>query len=534
MNMNKTRYCLLLLGSLATPGLAQTPAPADFCRKDPRTEIRSFCPWLSELVAGTVSKKSQSDMQGTLNRLNPANPASLSTTIAAIQDQLAATSATSSLLQAANQLRTDQQLGSGNSAPGTTSLVTKAGSATLMGLAVDTGVLTRSVNGATATLSANADALYRTIVGSHSDCVINCKENGFEAHVLNPINVFGSFALAQSSTTSTPTSGQASGTATANVPAAAIPTGAGKLTALTAKYQIVNKYDPRSADFQSNWDKQIPSLAPSAIATANAEQAVQAILLKDSAFTKMANNPDDDNLYKAAASDPSGKTLITRFENDWVAAVSTALKDPGLPAAVSAMVQDQQAFRNAWHNAIANAAGVMLSVQYTFNKPLNQPYTHDFTVIYGYNFGQYGSLTFNGAASLYDGALPAGAKYGRLHYGQASGEYDRNLTAPQSSFQAQLSLAGYWQYQPEPSVLNIAAGTVAPGTNIPLPNGTQEFVGTAGSLWVVQGGLTIKGPGGVNIPLGVSWSNKTDLLQGNKIGAQIGLSYSFSSLAGIF
>ena len=39
---------------------------------------------------------------------------------------------------------------------------------------------------------------------------------------------------------------------------------------------------------------------------------------------------------------------------------------------------------------------------------------------------------------------------------------------------------------------------------------------------------------GINLPIGVSWSNKTDLLPGTKIGAQVGLSYNFSSLAGLF
>jgi hypothetical protein len=46
--------------------------------------------------------------------------------------------------------------------------------------------------------------------------------------------------------------------------------------------------------------------------------------------------------------------------------------------------------------------------------------------------------------------------------------------------------------------------------------------------------ITIKGSGGINIPVAVSWSNKTDLLQGNKLGGQIGISYNFSSLAGLF
>ncbi|MGA7463364.1 MAG: hypothetical protein WBW69_24220, partial [Candidatus Korobacteraceae bacterium] len=85
-----------------------------------------------------------------------------------------------------------------------------------------------------------------------------------------------------------------------------------------------------------------------------------------------------------------------------------------------------------------------------------------------------------------------------------------------------------------PSVLNIPAGSTVPGTDISVPNGTQEFVGTAGSLWVTQAKLTIKAAGGINLPIAVSWSNKTDLLQGNKIGAQVGLSYNFSSVAGLF
>jgi hypothetical protein len=205
-----------------------------------------------------------------------------------------------------------------------------------------------------------------------------------------------------------------------------------------------------------------------------------------------------------------------------------------LPALVAAAAQSEASFRMAWQAAATAVAGTLLTSQYTYNKTPNQPVTHDLTLIFGYSFGDHGTLTFNGAASLYDGALPAGAKYGRVHYGQVSGEYDRNIKSPQSSYQLQINLAGYWQYQPEPSILNIPAGTVVPGTDIPLPNGTQEFVGTKGSLWVTQGGLTLKGPNGISIPFSVSWSNKTDLLKGTNVGGQVGINYNFSSIAGLF
>jgi hypothetical protein len=197
-------------------------------------------------------------------------------------------------------------------------------------------------------------------------------------------------------------------------------------------------------------------------------------------------------------------------------------------------MQDRSIYRQAWLAALDRAVGDLLTFEYNYNRPANQPMTHDVKVIYGYNFQTMGMVTLNGALSLYGGAIPAGAKYGRVHYGQVSAEYDRTLSGKDKPLQTQLSLAGYWQYQPNPAVLNIPAGTVAPGTTIPLPNGTQEFVGTAGSLWVTQFKITIKGSGGINIPIGVSWSNKTDLLQASKFGAQVGISYNFSSLAGLF
>lgn len=514
--------------------MAQTPAPGKFCKNDSRAEVRAFCPWLTELLEGAQAKKSQTTLQNDLDNLNPANPKALSHTAIAIAVQLAATTEASDLLQAANQLRTDEQLGANSTSSGTTSLVTKAGSAALIGMALDTGALTRSVNGATATVSANSDELYRIITGTHPDCVINCKENGFEDHFLDWLNLSASFALAQSSFTTTSTAGQANGTTSTNVSSVAIPTGTGKLSAITAKFQIINQYDPRSSAFLGNWSSQVTTLTPTAMATENDALAVSTEMMTDSDFKNMAGKPDDANLYNNAAADSTGKNLVNQFEKDWINAMSTVLKDPKLPALVSKLTQDQEAFRTAWLNSITAVAGQLLSIQYAFNKPLNQPQTHDITIIYGHNFGTPGSLTFNGAVSLYNGALPADANYSRVHYGQVSGEYDRNLNNPQNSFQTQMSLAGYWQYQPQPSVLNIPAGTVAPGTTIPLPNGTQEFVGTAGSLWVTQGSITIKGPGGVNIPLAVSWSNKTDLLQGSKVGGQVGISYNFSSLAGLF
>ena len=243
---------------------------------------------------------------------------------------------------------------------------------------------------------------------------------------------------------------------------------------------------------------------------------------------------DRKAIYDAAKNDDTGKALANFFAGYFESASAILLKNSSLASDISIAMQARAVYHDAWYSTLDQVVGHLISFEYSYNRALSQPETHNVKAIYAYNFKTLGMLTFNGAVSFYGGTIPPAAKYGRFYYGQASTEYDQTLTGKGKSIQTQLSLAGYWQYQPNPSVLNIPAGTVAPGTGIPLPNGTQEFVGTAGSLWVTQAKITIKGAGGINIPIGVSWSNKTDLLQGSRVGAQVGIDYNFSSLGNLF
>ena len=282
----------------------------------------------------------------------------------------------------------------------------------------------------------------------------------------------------------------------------------------------MNKFDPRSPAFLQKWSRaiRIPALKAAAENGATATEVVRPLVEQAAPALKR------DEILAEAKKDPSGKAMMDYFANYYSLGANAAVQNQKLGPAISKVIQDRSIYRDAWTTALDQAAGNLLTFEYNYNRPINQPVTHGVKLIYARDFQEMGTVTFNGDISLYGGALPAAAKYGRLQFGQISAEYDRTLSGKDKSVQTQFSLAGYWQYQPNPSVLNIPAGTVAPGTNIPLPNGTQEFVGTAGSLWVTQAKLTIKASGGINIPIGVSWSNKTDLLQGSKVGAQVGIS----------
>lgn len=520
-------------------------ADREFCSKYVPHDVSAFCHDLalyqthvnSELKAD--GSRNPGDWTDDLNHLDLSDPRAAPKAITAMSASAALNTTAVSIAQNASQIgipsgivqSPDQQTGPGGGTSGTTSLISKAGSAALLSLALNTGALTQSVNGATSTLTTNADQIFRAITRNEPDCLVNCKNSDwFESNVLGGINLSGTFSLAQQSTTTTDTSGQASGTSAVQVSSVAIPTGAGKLSGITVKYRVLNRFDPRSGQFKDAWNQ---ALAKSTTIQSALKAVGDATDPVTEALIAKAAPLDRQKIYRAAVSDPSGKALGSYYSDYFRDATLPLVAEDGVATSIATVMRNRAVYADAWRTVLANAAGTLLSFQYSYNKPVNQPQTHDLTLISGYNFKTSGMLTFNGAVSLYSGSLPVGANYGRVHFGQVSGEYEQTFNTS-GQLQGQLSLAGYWQYQPNPSILNIPAGTVAPGTSIPLPNGTQEFVGTAGSLWVTQAKITVKGSGGINIPIGVSWSNKTDLLQGSKVGAQVGISYNFSSLGQIF
>jgi len=123
------------------------------------------------------------------------------------------------------------------------------------------------------------------------------------------------------------------------------------------------------------------------------------------------------------------------------------------------------------YTAVQEARGKpQFTFEYLYNHPVTQPDTHDFKLIYGYTpKSTTGALfTLNFAGSIYGGSIPAGAKYGRVRDIQFAAQLDRPL-GDVITHPATLTLAGYVQYQFDPSVLNIGPGNLVPGTSITLP-----------------------------------------------------------------
>jgi hypothetical protein len=150
------------------------------------------------------------------------------------------------------------------------------------------------------------------------------------------------------------------------------------------------------------------------------------------------------------------------------------------------------------------------------------------------NCGNPGTITFNAGVDLYQKDQPTGiaTNTSRFRDAQVALQFDRPLGGGGSP--VQLSVGGYYQYQRNPGIFTVPSGAASiPNTNIPLPpNGAIILTDTKGSLYAVQAVVTVQVPGfGVRVPIGISWSNKTDLVRGNEVRAHIG--FTFNSVAAL-
>jgi hypothetical protein len=541
--------------------LAQTPSKFD-CNDKQDPVFSVYCTTIDRFLTLAAAHKNTS---GKIDRTDPQVKRALDTFVTVYSDQTSFTALlansvafrdalnaaansvppsptdspfTRAAISGVNQARPDKQSGAGSNASGTTSLVEKAGTAAILDFALESGALTRSVSGNTATLSGNAEGLWRTLTRREALCFECGDTKGTK--ILRDINLSAAFLIDQRSSSTTTTSGPAN-SSTPPVTSVMLPTKTGKLSGFTARYQFWNPYDPHSAAFSKTW-KETADAANADIQRASKDlQEVSVKLLA-------ANKLDQDDLfqrvllsYRDTILDDADAGDLNKLRRDFLALYQTTIDtwakdDPEFMEKVAAVNLSLAKYKQLWQSLLDKAKGKpLLTLEYAFNRTPDQPETHDVRLVFGYTPKDgSGLLSVNAALSFYGGTIPAGAKYGRLYDGQVSTEYDWPITLSGHPNQATGSLAAYWQYQPHPSVLNITAGNLAPGTNIDLPQNAQVLLGTGGSLWVTQAKFTINGKSGIKIPFAVKWANKTDLLGRSKLGAQVGISYDFSSLSSLF
>lgn len=443
----------------------------------------------------------------------------------------------SALNEAAQILSTKSavnQTGAVASSSGSTNLVTKPTTTDLISLAAESGAFTDTVNGNSLTAQANADGLRRYLAGEPFASLSPSRID-----YLDHLTLATTFTVAQNGSTSVPTSGSAV-PSTPSVTDVILPSNNVSFDALTANYELYRPYNPHSKAFLDAWHKAIKQKAAAlASATTAVERAVmkatsaRVAVEKDLEFVKARSR------WVSAAQQDENSHNFTQFVKDYTAftdAFAAALEkaDPKIDATLLSINSALQALREVNDEVLNTARGTPLfTISYTYSTPQNKPATHTLTFAGAYVFrGWNGAQLTGNMAGTWFAALPAGATYGRVQSYQFSAEYDQPIgppTAPRAIF----SLAGYGQYQYNPTVLNITTANLAPGTNIVLPNNAQVLLGTAGWLTVAQAKLVFNVGKGLSIPVAFKWSNKTDLLPESNWKGQFGVTYDLSALPAI-
>jgi hypothetical protein len=409
-------------------------------------------------------------------------------------------------------------------------------------LASESGAFTDTINGPTATIQANALGLTKYF---DNQAVFERWESRY-ADFIQPLTFTVTLNVAQTGSSTTTTTGSANAATPTSISSVLLPTNNASFSSFGANYSVYRPYNPQDPKFLDSWSKALAK-NQSALqdATRNIASDVNKLFttdVKNSLFTQMGTAL---NGWHSAAVNAEGtgnfEALVSAYSVYLDAFAEAVLATPNAPKNVLTLSQAIDAFNQIVYDVLNDARGTPLAtLSYLYSSSQDKPATHSFTAALSYLFKgddpkrrtplTGAQVTANFTTSIY-ASLPAGAAYGRLRDLQLSGEFDKPFGGTPDEPRGTWSFAGYGQYQYDPTVLNITAGNLVPGTNIPLPSDAQVLLGTAGWLGVAQGKLVINLKKGLNIPVALKWSNKTDLLKGSDVRGQVGISYDLSALS---
>lgn len=436
------------------------------------------------------------------------------------------------------------QIGAPASSGGGTSLVTKPSVTDFVSLAAQSGAFTDTLNGNTLTASANANGLLKFIA---SKPVFERWDRTY-ADVLQHLTFGATLNVAQTASKTAITSGTAN-TSTPSLASVLLPSNNISFSSFTVSFALYKPYNPQDKSFIKTWQNAVSqhattlNTASSAIARAVNKIAnsasFQAAVLSSQELSSARATWHAEGMAAENAGD------FDTFVKSYSSYVAAFIEDTQVGQAANQVALNNalNSYQQAALDTLDAARGKpLVTINYVYATPNSEPSQHQFTAAVAYVWGAdknnkttgwTGSqLTGNFTTAIYS-SLPAGAKYGSLRDLQTSLEFDKPFGGQPSAPRLIASLSGYGQYQYDPTVLNITAGNLAPGTNIALPSNAQVLLGTSGWIGVVQGKITVNISNGLSIPAAISWANKTELLAASDVRGQVGLSYDLSALSSL-
>ena len=517
----------LLYALLQLSAYAQTQAQHSICQNDGLSETE--CTALaSEARLAKASKGLTPIGLNPLDNIGPFIQEHAASAYASVVAKGLKDKAEALALQAVSTRAAINQVGAASSSgSASTNLVSKPTTTDLISIASESGAFTDTLSGTSATIQANANGLAKLF----TKYPVFSMETPSYASALQPLNFTVTLNVAQSTgTTTAPTS------AGSSVASVLLPTNNASFSSFQVRYNIYRPNDPTSAAFHNKFLNSLTSKQKDIdAATADLTRVVQNIR------PSLESNPEYSAaraiwIRSAAAAERSELTdfgalaaAYLIFKRDAYAALST---NSDFQTEILSMSSELTRIQSLANQAVDLARGTPLAtLTYAYSRPTQQPATNRYGLVTSYLFKNGAELNANFDATIYV-SKPMLAT-GSLRDLQMSGEFDKPFGGATADPRATWSLAGYGQYQYDPSILNITAGNLVPGTNISLPGDAQVLLGKAGWLGVVQGKLVINISKGMSVPVALKWSNRTELLDSTDIRGQFGISYDLSALSSL-
>ena len=119
----------------------------------------------------------------------------------------------------------------------------------------------------------------------------------------------------------------------------------------------------------------------------------------------------------------------------------------------------------------------------------------------------------------------------RIRDAQVSLQLDHKFGGTTATVAPTLSAGYYFQYMVDKALITLPSSALAPGTSIPLPGNASELLNTTGPIHLgqVKVSFSIRNSG-LNIPIALTFSNRTDLIKGNDVRGNFGITYDLDSL----
>ena len=434
--------------------------------------------------------------------------------------------------------RADKQANAAVGGSSGTSVVSQGPAAKVLSAAVDYGGLTRAIDGQVITLRGNAAGLPAALVRKNvfPYCPPGSVSSAFcvgssTLSVLRRISFSVSFdSMRGTQVTGTPTSPNS----TAAAQTAVFTAQRNQISAAAARLELWNRRDVVTQDFGAMWAAKV-----------GAAMAMPSTDLLDNAGA-LADAVVETPGYSAWQMRSKAAILSARAERARViAALSAALQEwvvqmravhPSVDTLASDALGAYNRFFLAQDDLIESLARKnVLALEYTGSRPVGQVGTSNVRVIMDLPLTARTKVVLNGAATFYD-SLPvnAPAEANRYRDAQVGVELDRGLGEQSIIGPAVISFALYYQYQHSPALLKIDPLAPIPGiefTNLP-PNARTIFA-EKGDIWLGQAKLSLIPPGsGLKVPLSVTYSSRTELIDKPMWRGQVGLAYDLDSLLG--